>query len=46
MFSTSTIKMINSGDYNHNYALSFFGKDLKEIKDKIDQKGENYIHGG
>ena len=31
--------MINSGNYNYNYAHSFFGKDLKKIN-IIDQEGE------
>ena len=32
--------MINFGNYNYNYAHLFFGKDLKKIKYRSDQKGE------
>ena len=32
--------MINSGNYNYNYAQSFFGKDFKFFVYKSDQEGE------
>ena len=28
-------EMINSGNYNYNYAHSFFGKDLKNVNIKV-----------
>ena len=33
-------KMINSGNYNYNYAQSFFGKDLEKLYIKLIRKEE------